>query len=210
MFANMGDWIYVVVNAARADHDIPHIQSVTSVEVLDRALIALQGPKAEDALAALNDAVRDMRFMDARVMPLIDGDCIVTRSGYTGEDGFEISVPKGEAVAVVEALLEQEGVTPIGLGARDSLRLEAGLCLYGNDIDETTTAGTTLHAVENGPVIGTVTSGTFGPSVGGPVAMGYVEISQAQPDTMLYAHLRGKYVAIRVATLPFVQQTYKR
>ena len=260
MFANMGDWIYVVVNAARADHDIPHIAAATRVEVLDRALIALQGPLAEDALAALNADVRDMRFMDARVMPLIEGDCIVTRSGYTGEDGFEISVPKAEAVAVAEALLEQEGVAPIGLGARDSLRLEAGLCLYGNDIDEGTTpveaaliwamqkrrreeggfpgadiiqrqlaegttrlrvglqpegrapvrAGTTLHAEEGGAPIGTVTSGSFGPTVGGPVAMGYLPSAQAQTGTTVFAHLRGKYVPVRVADLPFVQQTYKR
>lgn len=260
MFANMGDWIYVVVNAARADHDIPHIQSVTQATVLDRALIALQGPKAEDALAALNIDVRDMRFMDARIMPLIDGDCIVTRSGYSGEDGFEISIPRDEAVAVAEALLEQDGVAPVGLGARDSLRLEAGLCLYGNDLDENTTpveggliwamqkrrrenggfpgadiiqaqlangttrqrvglqpggrapirAGTTLHAEENGPQIGTVTSGTFGPTFGGPVAMGYVATANADSGTELFAHLRGKYVPIRVVNLPFVQQTYKR
>jgi aminomethyltransferase len=106
--------------------------------VEDRLLLALQGPAAEAALAALAPAVRDMRFMDVAVLPSDFGDLWVSRSGYSGEDGFEVSVPAATGRAFAEALLSQEGVAPVGLGARDSLRLEAGLCLYGADLDETT------------------------------------------------------------------------
>lgn len=144
MFANRGDHLFVVVNAACKEADIAHMRAHLSdacaVEpVTDRALLALQGPGAEAALAALAPGVAAMRFMDVVVLPSGFGDLWVSRSGYTGEDGFEISVPEGRAVALAEALLAQPGVAPIGLGARDSLRLEAGMCLYGHDIDTTTT-----------------------------------------------------------------------
>jgi aminomethyltransferase len=138
MFTNRGDHLYVVVNAACKTADIAHMTAmlpgVTVEPVTDRALLALQGPGAEAALAALMPEVAAMRFMDHRVI----GDIWVSRSGYTGEDGFEISVPEAEAEAFARKLLAQPGVAPIGLGARDSLRLEAGLCLYGHDIDTTT------------------------------------------------------------------------
>ena len=135
MFANRGDHLFVVVNAACKAADIAHmtahLSELAAVEpVNDRALLALQGPESEAALEAVVPGVAAMRFMDAAVF----GDIWVSRSGYTGEDGFEVSVPVGAAEAFARALLTQPGVMPIGLGARDSLRLEAGLCLYGHDI----------------------------------------------------------------------------
>jgi aminomethyltransferase len=143
MFANLGDRLYLVVNAARKAADLDHLRaglgSVAEVEPLDRALIALQGPGAEAALAPLAPEAMAMKFMDVAEIAIDGVECIVSRSGYTGEDGYEISVPEEAAVQVATRLLAQEGVLPIGLGARDSLRLEAGLCLYGHDIDEGTT-----------------------------------------------------------------------
>jgi aminomethyltransferase len=147
MFTNRGDHLYVVVNAACKAADIAHMTTgmpgVSVEPVTDRALLALQGPGAEAALAVLLQGVAEMRFMDHRVLhtwvPDWSGtEFWVSRSGYTGEDGFEISVPNGIADEFARALLMQPGVAPIGLGARDSLRLEAGLCLYGHDIDATT------------------------------------------------------------------------
>jgi aminomethyltransferase len=139
MFANRGDHLFVVVNAARKGHDIPHMAAhlgavAEVVPVTDRALLALQGPLAEVALARLEPRMAAMRFMDVGVF----GDLWVSRSGYTGEDGFEISLPAGKAEGFARDLLAMAEVLPIGLGARDSLRLEAGLCLYGHDLDETT------------------------------------------------------------------------
>lgn len=140
MFANRGDHLFVVVNAACKVADVSRMKAAlepaVTVEVIeDRALIALQGPKAEAALARLNPFVANMKFMDVATVTLAGAECWVSRSGYTGEDGYEISVPEAQAEALCQALLEMEEVEAIGLGARDSLRLEAGLCLYGNDID---------------------------------------------------------------------------
>jgi len=143
MITNRGDHLLVVVNAACKDQDVAHMKAnlidcdVTLLE--DRALIALQGPRAQAVLAELWAGVSGMKFMDVREVPLHDVPCIISRSGYSGEDGFEISVPEAHAVEVAKALLEHPDCEAIGLGARDSLRLEAGLCLYGNDIDTTTT-----------------------------------------------------------------------
>ncbi|AUC98143.1 glycine cleavage system protein T [Bradyrhizobium sp. SK17] len=144
MVANFGDHLFLVVNAACKAEDEAHLRAHLSdvceiVSLDDRALIALQGPKAESALAKLCADVSSMKFMDAGPRRVADIDCFVSRSGYTGEDGFEISVPADKAEALVTALLDNPDVLPIGLGARDSLRLEAGLCLYGHDIDTTTT-----------------------------------------------------------------------
>jgi len=144
MFANRGDHLFVVVNAACKDQDIAHMQAHLSdvcevAPVTDRALLALQGPEAEAALAALVPGAAAMKFMDVAILPWGGIDLWISRSGYTGEDGYEISVPNARAVEFAEALLARPGVAPIGLGARDSLRLEAGMCLYGHDIDETTT-----------------------------------------------------------------------
>ncbi len=138
MFANRGDHLFVVVNAGCKADDIAHMTAHLGAQVrpiTDRALLALQGPLAETALARLVPGVADMRFMDVIVVDTVFGPLWMSRSGYTGEDGFEISVPDAGARGLAEALLAMPEVAPIGLGARDSLRLEAGLCLYGHDID---------------------------------------------------------------------------
>jgi aminomethyltransferase len=143
MVANRGDHLLLVVNAARKEADEAHLRAQLGnecdVERLDRALIALQGPKAEAALALLAPECVSMRFMDVRTLTLMGAECTVARSGYTGEDGFEISIPADIAREIAEELLANPYLAPIGLGARDSLRLEAGLCLHGSDIDERTT-----------------------------------------------------------------------
>jgi aminomethyltransferase len=144
MVANFGDHLFLVVNAACKEQDEAHLRrhlgDVCAVEPLaERALIALQGPKAESVLAKFGDGISSMRFMDATARRIGGIDCFVSRSGYTGEDGFEISVPAEAAERLARDLLADEAVLPVGLGARDSLRLEAGLCLYGHDIDTSTT-----------------------------------------------------------------------
>jgi aminomethyltransferase len=140
--AGFGD-LFLVVNAGCKDADTSHLVTqighrCTVVPMPERALLALQGPAAVTALSRLNDAVAQLVFMSGGLFDLDGLPCFVTRSGYTGEDGFEISVAAADAVALAEALLAQPEVQPAGLGARDTLRLEAGLCLYGHDIDETT------------------------------------------------------------------------
>jgi aminomethyltransferase len=143
MIARFPDSLLLICNAARKAADEAHLRDALSdcceIEALDSALIALQGPRAESALAPLASNVSSMRFMDARETSIMGAKCIATRSGYTGEDGFEVSIPSSSAREIVETLLAQPNVAPIGLGARDSLRLEAGLCLYGADLDEATT-----------------------------------------------------------------------
>ncbi len=269
MITHLDDHLFVVVNAACKDDDLAHLQKhigdSCDITLLDRALIALQGPRSVEVLAELWADVAAMKFMDVRHCRLHDVSCLVSRSGYSGEDGFEISIPKDKAEDVAKRLLEHPDVAPIGLGARDSLRLEAGLCLYGNDIDTTTTpveaalewgmqkarksggtraggfpgADRILRELESGatrrrvglkpegkaPVrghaklfadsegkteIGEVTSGGFGPSVEGPVAMGYVQLPHAAVGTQVYAEVRGKYLPVTVSALPFITPTYKR
>ena len=143
MIARFPDSLLLICNAARKAADEAHLRDALSdcceIEALDSALIALQGPSAESALAPLASNVSSMRFMDARETSIMGAKCVATRSGYTGEDGFEISIPSSSAREIVETLLAQPNVAPIGLGARDLLRLEAGLCLYGADLDEATT-----------------------------------------------------------------------
>ncbi len=142
MIARLGDRLILVVNAANKAADEAHLRAhlpdEIAIEVIPNALIALQGPAAEAALARLTDEVGAMRFMDAREATILGAPCLITRSGYTGEDGFEISVPADEAQSLAETLLVDASVLPVGLGARDSLRLEAGLCLHGADIDAET------------------------------------------------------------------------
>jgi len=144
MVANLGDHLRLVVNAACKEADAAHLTTYLSATcnidpLQDRALLALQGPAAEAVLAALAPEVRSMRFMDVRVLRLLGATCVVSRSGYTGEDGFEISIAAAAAEALCDVLLQDNTVRPAGLGARDSLRLEAGLCLYGSDLDTSTT-----------------------------------------------------------------------
>jgi len=142
MIANRGDHLFIVVNAACKEQDIAHMRANLAgcevEEITNRALLAVQGPKAEYVLETLVPGVAAMRFMDVDITSSDWGELWISRSGYTGEDGYEISVPAEHARALAEALLAHDAVAPIGLGARDSLRLEAGLCLYGHDIDTTT------------------------------------------------------------------------
>ncbi|HCG6401319.1 TPA: glycine cleavage system aminomethyltransferase GcvT [Vibrio parahaemolyticus] len=144
MVANLGDHLFVVVNAACKEQDIAHLKahlpSGVELEVIeDRALLAIQGPQAATVLARFAPEVTDMLFMDIRKVDILGAECIVSRSGYTGEDGYEISVPADKAEELARKLTAEEEVEWIGLGARDSLRLECGLCLYGHDLDTTTT-----------------------------------------------------------------------
>ena len=268
MITNAGDYLFVVVNAACKAQDIAHMHehlaSDCDIEVLEKhALLALQGPAAGAVMARLAPASKALVFMTAAQLTIAGADCFITRSGYTGEDGFEISVVADQAEAVARELLAQEEVNPVGLGARDSLRLEAGLCLYGHDIDTTTTPveasllwvmqkvrradgqraggfpgadiifrqiaeGVSRKRVGilpqgrapvregaelvdmNGNTVGKITSGCFGPTVGGPVAMGYVNTAFAKLDTELQAIVRGKPHPVRVAKTPFVKQRYYR
>jgi len=143
MVSNQGDHLFLVVNAGCKNTDIEHLKNNLDnnciIEVIEnRSLIALQGPKAESALSILSNQILDMCFMDTLKIQLLGFEAWISRSGYTGEDGFEISVPNDNINEFVKYLLKNEDVKPIGLGARDSLRLEAGLCLYGNDIDQNT------------------------------------------------------------------------
>jgi aminomethyltransferase len=265
MVTRTDDGLSVVVNAACKENDIAVIEDAmpacVRMEVLaDRALLALQGPTAASVLQALTEAdLAAHRFMASASMKVGGIDCIVSRSGYTGEDGFEISVAAADAEALAQRLLDDDAVRPIGLGARDSLRLEAGLCLYGHDIDTETTpveAGLAWSIgkrrreeggfpgdaviqrqlrdgtarcrvgirpdgrapVREGAVlldgseseIGAVTSGGFGPSVGAPIAMGYVAAAKAAAGTPVNAVVRGKPLAARVADMPFVEHRYYR
>lgn len=264
---DFGD-LFVVVNAGCKAADLAHLQAgighLCEVQPLpERALLALQGPQSSAALARLNPAVAALTFMTSGRFDLAGADCFVTRSGYTGEDGFEISVHQDEAVALARALLAQPEVRPAGLGARDTLRLEAGLCLYGHDIDTHTTPveaaltwaiqkvrraggdraggypgaaiidaqlagqlerkrvgllglerapvreGTPLFD-EDGTALGQVTSGTLGPTVNAPVALGYVPLSHAGVGTTVYAEVRGKRLPMTVTTLPFTPNRYHR
>jgi aminomethyltransferase len=143
MIANRGDHLYIVVNASCKGNDFRHLKNNLGNEfqidmVEDRSLIALQGPLAEEVLSKLNPTVKELRFMDSVTTNLLDTECWISRSGYTGEDGYEISIPNSAVEEVVQLLSQDINVEPIGLGARDSLRLEAGLCLYGHDIDTNT------------------------------------------------------------------------
>lgn len=269
MVANAGDHLFLVVNAACKEQDLAyltrHLRGHCDVESLfdSHALLALQGPHAAAVLARLAPEVNRMTFMQFARVRLLGIDCYVSRSGYTGEDGFEMSVPIEQATALARALLAEPEVTAIGLGARDSLRLEAGLCLYGHDMNPDTTpieASLTwaiskarrvdgvrpggfpgaerilaqhregvaskrvgLLPKDRTPVregaqiinaqhelIGQITSGGFGPSFGGPVAMGYVASAYCALDTEVFALVRGKPVAMQVVKTPFVAQRYYR
>lgn len=262
MASKIGDAIFLVVNASRKESDFAHIAggigSDAALEILaDRALIALQGPKAAAVLGRHAQGVAEMKFMTISAVDVLGAECLVSRSGYTGEDGYEISIPGESAVEIAQTLLAESEVEPIGLGARDTLRLEAGLCLYGSDIDETTTpveAGLTwsiakrrreeggflgapviqqqladgperrrvglkpdgkapvrAHAEVRGKLgesVGEVTSGGFGPTVDGPVAMGYVKSEHAEEGTPVDIMVRGKPLPAAVVKLPFVEQRY--
>ena len=165
MFANRGDHLLLVVNAANKAADTAHLKAHMDgvEEIKDRALLALQGPASEEALKTVVPALPDMSFMDVAVVDSAYGELWVSRSGYTGEDGHEISVPEETSTDFAKALIALEAVEPIGLGARDSLRLEAGLCLHGNDIDPTTTPveGNLIWAIQKSRRTGGERAGGF-------------------------------------------------
>jgi len=257
------DWLYLVVNAARKAADYDHMNAYlpddAQLEPLDaQALLALQGPAAARALARHLPDVETMKFMSFRAFEETPfGKVWVSRSGYTGEDGFEISLPADQAEAFARALLEDDSVKPAGLGARDTLRLEAGLCLYGHDIDETTSpieaglgwsigkrrrveggfpgADRILGELRDGPArlrvglkpegratpregvvicnadgeeTGVVTSGAYSPTLGHPIAMGYVASGDSPTGTTLEFEIRGKSHPGHVTDLPFVEHRY--
>jgi aminomethyltransferase len=256
--------LMLVVNAACKEADYAHIAAglpgnVRLIRADHRALIALQGPRAANVLARHCPGAAVMAFMSAQSASFDGIDCHVSRCGYTGEDGYEISVKANRVRAIVERLLAHAEVKPVGLGARDSLRLEAGLCLYGHDIDTTTSpveaglawsiqkrrreeggfpgAERVLAELRDGPrrlrvglkpdgrvparegaeirapdgtPIGKVTSGGFGPTLGAPIAMGYVERTFAAPGTPVVLVVRDKDIAATVAALPFVPHRYYR
>jgi aminomethyltransferase len=261
MVGKDGDALRLVVNAARKNADLDHLRrhlGAAAVHYLDdHALLALQGPQAEAVLTRFAPQVAALSFMSAAIVEIAGARCHVTRSGYTGEDGFEISVPAAAATALAQRLLAEPEVAPAGLGARDTLRLEAGLCLYGNDIDESTSvieadlgwtiqprrrkdggflgAATLVRQLAEGvprrrvgikpegrqiaragtpvvdaagTVIGRITSGGFGPSVDGAIAMGYVAAAHAAPGTAIGLVLRGATRAACIAKLPFIPHRY--
>ena len=270
MFSNRKDHIFVVLNAACKDSDIVHLRTLLepeiSIEVIEnRALIALQGPAAETVLSEFNSQISAMKFMDIETLSIAGAECWISRSGYTGEDGFEISIPSSAAEAITRSILSKQEVEFVGLGARDSLRLEAGLCLYGHDIDEETTPveasltwaiqkarrtngerangflgdkiitqqldmgtyrkrvgflpqtrapmreGVEIYETESSKeVIGKITSGGYGPTVGHPVAMGYINSEYVDSNSNLFGELRGKRVPVKIAKLPFVPLNFKR
>ncbi|MDE0335144.1 MAG: glycine cleavage system aminomethyltransferase GcvT [Defluviicoccus sp.] len=258
---DVGTYLFVVVNAACKEADIAHVRAALpggcELDELDRGLVALQGPRAGRALTALVPGADALPFMTAAPFEIDGVRLAVTRSGYTGEDGFEISIPAEDTERIARMLLDLPEVEPAGLGARDTLRLEAGLCLYGQDIDRTTTpveaglawtvgkrrraeggfpgAGVILDQIASGPsrrrvgirpdgraparahttvreiggeAIGEITSGGFGPSVGGPVAMGYVAAGASGPGRAVEVVVRDKPLPARIAKLPFVPHRY--
>ena len=258
------DGLYMVVNGATKYDDISylldHLPDEITINILEeQALLALQGPKAAEVLGRLVPGVAALTFMSAGAFEWNGTPLWISRSGYTGEDGFEISVPAEAVVALADALTAEPEVKPIGLGARDSLRLEAGLPLYGHDLDPDTTpvmadlgfalskrrreegnfmgAGRILIEREQGPVVkrvglliegrqpvregaavvdgdgsevGRVTSGGFAPSVGAPIAMGYVPTAMAAPGTVIQIAQRGKVHQATVTAMPFIPHNYVR
>jgi aminomethyltransferase len=262
------DHLFLIVNAACKETDIAHLRAHIAgrcgIEPMpEQALLALQGPQAAAVMSRLAPSLTRLTFMTGAEATIAGVACFATRSGYAGEDGFEISVAASDAEKLARALLAEPEVAPAGLGARDTLRLEAGLCLYGHDIDTATTPveaaltwaiqkvrrtegaraggypgaatiarqfadGATKKRVgllglervpvreaadivgDDGAIVGRVTSGTVGPSVGQPIAMAYLPATLAAPGTIVHADVRGKRQPMRVVTLPFTPHRYFR
>jgi len=253
----------IILNAACKNNDFKIIENSLKNKFKltlhkNLSLIALQGPKSSEILEKSINGVSSLKFMNGNKFSYKSKDIYVTRSGYTGEDGFEISIPN-ELVEDFAKKLITQGVKPVGLGARDTLRLEAGLCLYGHDINESTSPieanlkwaiskrrreeggfvgynkiksdingsltrlrvgvkpegkiiareGVKIFS-KDGKEIGSITSGTFGPSVNGPIAMGYVKFDFSKPGTRVLLEVRGKKYEANVSKLPFYKKSYVR
>ena len=260
----VAEGLFVVANAGRRAADLAHLRQALEPEhpveeLADRALLALQGPRAAEVLGRLCPSSSGLAFMHTMTATIGGRPCRISRCGYTGEDGFEISVAAADAAALARLLLEEPEVAPAGLGARDSLRLEAGLCLYGHELSADITPveaglgwtiakrrrregnfpgadvilrqlaegaqrrlvgirpdgrapareGTEISD-SGGQPVGMVTSGGFGPTVGGPIALGYVHAAQAAPASPLQLSIRGKPHPAKVVALPFVPHRYQR
>jgi len=262
MISKINDAFFLVVNAACKTLYEPLLQlkmegDVSIKSIKNNALIALQGPHAQTVLGRLSTRISDMGFMTIINVTIAETPCIISRTGYTGEDGYEISASHNSLEKIAKTILDEDEVEFCGLGARDSLRLEAGLCLYGKDIDRTTTpieanlawvigdrrikdktfpgAQKIIQQMKDGPkkkrvgiipmgrtipregtkitdahntVIGEVTSGGFGPSLNGPLAMGYVVSDFAKLGTQVGLIIRGKELKAKVVDLPFVPHKY--
>ena len=261
--SNAGDHLFIVVNASMRYQDVPYmrenLQGVEVIEVFDRALIAVQGPMAEDVVGTHCPEITELKFMETTLAEIDGTECRISRLGYTGEDGYEISIPEDEVDRISRLMLSHPKCAPAGLGARDSLRMEAGLCLYGNDINPSTSpieaglkwaipklrrsaggfpgADRILNEFKNGPsrklvgikpsgraparagveihdmkgnTVGAITSGGFGPTVSGPVAMGYVSLPFANEGTQIQLIIRGKPQPAEVCAMPFITPNYKR
>ena len=253
----------IILNAACKNNDFKIIKTALGNKFMitlhkNLSLIALQGPKSSEILEKNINGVLSLKFMNGNKFTYKDEDIYITRSGYTGEDGFEISIPNNLVEDFAKKLITQ-GVKPIGLGARDTLRLEAGLCLYGHDINESTTpieanlkwaiskrrrkeggfvGYSKIRSDMNGRLtrlrvgvkpegkiiaregvkifskddqeIGSITSGTFGPSVNSPIAMGYVKYDFSKPGTKIILEIRGKKYGAKISELPFYKKSYVR
>ena len=263
-YKNYEGWLYVVVNASRKEADYAHFEKhlpegLKLQKGEDMALLALQGPRAVEVLTKFAPAVSDLKFMHYAALDIEGIAAHVTRSGYTGEDGFELSVFAKDAVRLWNLLMADVLVRPIGLGARDSLRLEAGLCLYGHELDESTSPneaglmwsiakkrretggfigaarvqeelaqgvlrkrvgirpdgrapardGTEIQNTD-GHKIGVITSGGFGPTVNGPITMGYVETAFSDVGTKVNLIVRGQALPAQIIKLPFIPNNFKR
>jgi aminomethyltransferase len=261
------DSFFLVVNAACKDEDIAHLRQYLADQTLnvlqDRALLALQGPAARAVMQRLCPEAAGLQFMQGRRLSIAGIEAYITCSGYTGEDGFEISLPAGSAESLARTLLQDESVAPVGLGARDSLRLEAGLCLYGHELTEDidpvqagltwsiskarrpggerpggfpgaeiifqrmqestplrrvgltvdgrrpVREGQAVLDLEGNPV-GEICSAAYGSSVGGPIAMAYVQRELGEPGTALQVSVRDKSMPVTVTRMPFTPQRYFR
>jgi aminomethyltransferase len=250
--------LFIIVNAACKDKDFAHLSlHLPGLRNLqDRALFALQGPEAEAVIGKFSPAAAELKFMQFAETELDGINCSISRSGYTGEDGFEISVGAPEAERLARLLLAEDEVAPVGLGARDTLRLEAGLCLYGHELNESITpveaglswiikkghdrfpgAEKILAQLQHGPdqirtglivegkvpvregaillndqgqSVGHVTSGSFAPSLGKPIALARIEKTHAAVGTQLFTEVRGHRLELSVTRLPFIPHRYHR
>ena len=257
----LGDKYMIIVNAACKEKDLAHLQAHLSTdcnlqELSSHSLFALQGPEAAAIMQTFSANAAELSFMTACSTEIRGIPCHISRSGYTGEDGFEISVADEDAVRLAELLLAQDSIEPVGLGARDSLRLEAGLCLFGHELAESITpveaglqwiikgqrsnypgasiiqtqlqqgpkrkrvgvlpegkapvrAGSKIINAEGG-VVGQITSGGYGPSVGHPIAMASIQSDEAYSGNKLFTNLRNRQVPLSISSLPFTPHRYYR